>query len=104
MLANRTMKRLALTAVMAGGVLMATPATFGQCGGYRTSGRVYARPTPRASVAAPTYSYRSGYQGVPTYTPAPAYSGNYGFAAPSYYGSGRGPVNDYNAYRNMFKP
>lgn len=104
MFTTRTMKRMAMAAVMAGGVLMATPATFGQCGGYRTSGRVYARPVPRASVAAPTYSYRSGYQGVPTYTPAPTYGGSYGYSAPSYYGSSHGAPSGYNAYRQMFKP
>lgn len=103
MLTTRTMKRMALAAAIAGGVLIVTPATFGQCGGYRTSGRVYARPVPPATVAAPTYSYRSGYQGVPTYTPAPVYGGSYGYAAPSY-SSSRSPVSGYNAYREMFKP
>ena len=104
MLAIRTMKRLAMAAVMAGGVLMVTPATFAQCGGYRASGRVYTWSAPRATVAAPTYSYRSGYQGVPTYTPAPTYGGSYGYSAPNYYGSSQGTAGDYNAYRQMFKP
>jgi hypothetical protein len=104
MLAIRTMKRLAMAAVMAGGVLMVTPATFAQCSGYRTYARAYTWSAARTTDAAPTYSYRSSYQGVPTYTPAPTYGGNYSYAAPSYYGSSRGAAGDYNAYRQMFKP